>query len=256
MRGGVGGRGLLAFFGFRRMWMPVWAIALSRLAAVLAVSAGAFVIVGVWTLIPPGENPFAPLKLDDAMGPATPLKLARTVSRPRACSRLLLEAASLQSRPLEDQGECDIGGLENAVWIEQSATPYSAPVEASCPLAATLYLWEREVLQPLAEEQLGQPVARIEHYGTYSCRRINGGPTGDPSQHAAANAIDVAGFRLADGEVILLKEDWADEGPQGRFLRELHKRSCRLFHGVLGPEYNDLHHDHFHLDMGPYKLCR
>jgi hypothetical protein len=228
----------------------------SRIAAVLAVSLGAFVMVGVWREIPPGDNPFAPLKLDDAMGAATPLKLARAVLNPRRCSALLLEASSLQSRPIEDERESEMCALENAVWIERSVTPYNAPLQASCPLAATLYLWERDVLQPLAEKHLGGPVARIEHYGAYSCRRINGGPTGDPSQHATANAVDVAGFKLADGEVVWLEEDWNDEGARGEFLRELHRRSCRLFHGVLGPEYNDLHADHFHLDMGPYDLCR
>jgi hypothetical protein len=31
---------------------------------------------------------------------------------------------------------------------------------------------------------------------------------------------------------------------------------CRLFRGMLSPDYNDAHRDHFHLDMGPYILCR
>ncbi len=237
------------------MRLPLWLSVVSRLAAAFAVGMGAFVLVGVWRLIPPGENPFVPLSLEHAVGPATPLKLARALADREACSALL-EASSLATRPIDDRRESEMCAFENAVWIERSVTPYSAPVQVSCPLAATLYLWERDVLQPLAEKHLGEPVARIEHFGAYSCRRINGGRTGDPSQHATANAIDVAGFRLADGEVVWLKEAWGEDGPRGRFLHELHSRSCRLFRGVLGPEYNALHEDHFHLDMGPYSLCR
>jgi len=32
--------------------------------------------------------------------------------------------------------------------------------------------------------------------------------------------------------------------------------ACRFFDVVLGPDYNDAHRDHFHLDMGAYRACR
>lgn len=35
----------------------------------------------------------------------------------------------------------------------------------------------------------------------------------------------------------------------GRFLRELHKTSCATFGTVLGPEANEAHRDHLHLDL-------
>lgn len=238
------------------MRLPLWLSLLSRIGAAVAVTVGMILLVGVWRDIPPGENPFAALDLDDAVGFATPLKLSRALSNPERCAALLESSTSFVTEPIEDRAVAPHCGFENAVAIEQSVTPYSAPVQVSCPLAATLYLWEREVLQPLAEERLGQQVARIEHYGSYSCRNIRGGRANRPSEHATANAIDVAGFKLADGETIWLKEDWDDEGEAGAFLRELHRKSCGLFRGVLGPEYNALHEDHFHLDMGPYSLCR
>jgi hypothetical protein len=240
----------------RRKRLPAWLSFVSRLTGVLGVALGGWVLAGAYALIPPGENPFIPLKLDDTMGFATGPKLDSAIKSPEACSALLAAASSLKIRPVENKRVSDMCSLDNAVWVDHSATAYSAPAETSCPLAATLYLWERNVLEPLAEKDLGQPVARIEHLGAYSCRRINGGPTGDPSQHAHANAIDVAGFKLADGTVVYVKDAWSDPGPKGKFLHELHDRSCKLFHGVLGPEYNALHHDHFHLDMGPYSLCR
>ena len=33
------------------------------------------------------------------------------------------------------------------------------------------------------------------------------------------------------------------------FLHEVHDEACGIFGTVLGPDANDAHHDHFHLDM-------
>lgn len=37
--------------------------------------------------------------------------------------------------------------------------------------------------------------------------------------------------------------------PRTRFLREIHAKACAHFGTVLGPEANEAHRDHFHLDM-------
>ena len=37
--------------------------------------------------------------------------------------------------------------------------------------------------------------------------------------------------------------------PRARFLREIHTKACDHFGTVLGPEANEAHRDHFHLDM-------
>jgi hypothetical protein len=42
--------------------------------------------------------------------------------------------------------------------------------------------------------------------------------------------------------------DWKEER-KSRFLREIHVSACKRFGTVLGPEANDAHRDHFHLDM-------
>ncbi|MCB2111692.1 MAG: extensin family protein, partial [Rhodobacteraceae bacterium] len=62
------------------------------------------------------------------------------------------------------------------VRIERSNVGYASPAPdiASCALAATLYVWEREILQPAAAAHLGSEVVEILHYGTFSCRRVNG----------------------------------------------------------------------------------
>ena len=38
-------------------------------------------------------------------------------------------------------------------------------------------------------------------------------------------------------------------GAAGQFLREIHEAACGTFGTVLGPEANEAHRDHFHLDM-------
>jgi len=42
-----------------------------------------------------------------------------------------------------------------------------------------------------------------------------------------------------------------DLTPEGEFLHAVHKAACGIFGTVLGPEANDAHKDHFHLDMKP-----
>ncbi len=37
----------------------------------------------------------------------------------------------------------------------------------------------------------------------------------------------------------------------GRFLRQAHISACRIFGTVLGPEANDAHRNHFHVDLAP-----
>ena len=39
-------------------------------------------------------------------------------------------------------------------------------------------------------------------------------------------------------------------------LKDLARTACDYFNVVLSPEYNALHHDHLHFDLGPYRTCR
>lgn len=40
-------------------------------------------------------------------------------------------------------------------------------------------------------------------------------------------------------------------GPRATFVKEMHAAACKMFGTVLGPEANEAHKDHFHLDMKP-----
>lgn len=207
-------------------------------------------------VVPPQHLPWTPLRLADPVGRATWAKLAAIETDAERCRAVLGEGAVR----VRDQPDVDAGGfcaLRGVLTIRGGTTPLrpAGPV-LTCPVALSFALWERQVLQPAARAILGSEVTAIDHYGSYSCRRIYGDATGRPSQHATANALDVAGFRLRDGRRITVAADWSDPGPDGRFLRAARDGACRTYQTVLGPEYNAAHRDHLHLDRGPYRICR
>ncbi|KEY97503.1 extensin, partial [Sphingomonas sp. BHC-A] len=124
-----------------------------------------------------------------------------------------------------------------------------AAVAPSCPVAAALKLWEWQVVQPAAQRHFGRAVRKVTHFGAYSCRRLYGRSAGDFSEHATADAIDVAGFILTDGRRIGVAADWKAEGEEADFLHEVRDGACALFSTVLSPDYNAAHRDHLHLDQ-------
>jgi len=211
------------------------------------------VLLFLWTA-PPRHNPFAPVDLTNKVGLGTGHQLARAAKHPeKVCFPALDKAGVLYTR-LEDAPKGEKCGLYNALTLDRSMTPYSATLRMPCGQAAALYTWERHVARPAAVDILGSPIARIETYGSFSCRNIAG--SGRLSQHAHANAIDIPGFRLEDGRLIDVKSFWGKGGKEGKFLKKVHGGACDLFSVTLGPDYNAAHKDHFHLDMGPGNVCR
>jgi hypothetical protein len=207
----------------------------------------------------PQDLPWTALDLDAPVGLATAGKIA-ALDGP-AC-RALLDQAGIAYRALPDtrRGTCGVddgvrwapGGRRHARYV-----PASPPL--ACPLAAALAVWEREVMQPVAEQRLGARVVAVEHYGSYSCRRMYGRSTGDWSEHARARAIDIAGFTLSDGRRITVARDW-HSGAKGLFLHDVRDGACRLFATTLSPDYNAAHRDHLHLDEAArgtmWRACR
>ena len=99
-------------------------------------------------------------------------------------------------------------------------------------------------------------ITRVDQLGTYACRNVNSAAAGRRSQHATANAIDIAAFRLADGRSISILDDWGKDTAEGRFLAAARDEACDFFNVVLSPDYNRLHANHFHLDLGGFRMCR
>ena len=97
---------------------------------------------------------------------------------------------------------------------------------------------------------------RIETFGSYSCRGVNGDPNARLSEHAFANAVDVSAFVLADGRRITVEADWNGRDQAARtFLRAIHEAGCRRFAIGLGPDANRFHYNHMHFDMGRGPYC-
>lgn len=209
-------------------------------------------VVG-WRYLPRHYNPFAPLHVADPLTLMTEFKLRRLRNNAGYCSTALL-TAPLRSVPRPDAGSAECP-LPDAVQVQSAAIPLSSSFLASCPLAVSYALWEGHVLQPLAQQHFGQNVGRVTHLGSYACRNVRGGTR--QSEHAGANAIDISAIALNDGRSISVEKHWTDDGAAGAFLRALHKQSCQVFTMVLGPAYDEAHHNHFHFGMGGrFGLCR
>jgi len=204
--------------------------------------------------VPAQDNPFKPLDLTLPPGLATGAKLRGLGDDPVLCRRLLREAG-VEFTDVDREVDEPACSLEGTLTLDRSLTPYSDTLTMSCPLAAALHVWERHAVIPAATDLLGAAPSRIDTFGSYSCRKVRGGRAGRWSQHATANAVDISGFRFDDGRSISVQDDFGDATPEGRFLERVRAESCRLFSTTLGPDYNALHHDHFHLDMGGYSIC-
>jgi hypothetical protein len=200
----------------------------------------------------PQDMPWTPLDLSQPVGAFTGRKLAGLVDDGPHC-RALLRRAGVRFTPLPGRQAGPQCGYEGAVRFAAGGSARiawrPADVGTSCAVAAALALWEWHVVQPAALRHFGRRVAAIDHFGSYSCRRLYGRGEGAWSEHATANAIDVAAFRLEGGGRITVLRDWSGDGPRAEFLREVRDGACRLFATVLSPEYNAAHRDHFHLDQ-------
>lgn len=202
---------------------------------------------------PKQHNPFRPLAISDPIGAATAHKLDHL--EVDECFALL-DAGGVFYTRLDDTAPKKTCGFYDALTLDQSLAPYSATLRMTCPLTAALAIWEQHVALPRAEQILGSPIARIETFGSYSCRRVGNGKAGPFSEHATANAVDISGFRLADGRLVSVRQHWGSATPEGAFLYAVQEGACRVFSVVLSPDYNAAHADHFHFDMGPGDVCK
>lgn len=217
----------------------------------------------VWTRAHPADSPFTELDLTQEIGMFTGRKIAALADATPKCETLLFRAGvRYRMLPPGGSGQC---AYDNAVRLrEGGALPVDfrpERLDVSCPVAAGLTVWERQIVQPAAERIFGARVTAIDHFGSYSCRRMYGRSTGDWSEHARANAVDIAGFRLSDGRRITIVNGWNGTPKQQAFLREVRDGACKVFATVLSPDYNAAHRDHLHLDQAArgemgWRACR
>ncbi len=212
----------------------------------------------------PQDLPWTPLDLGRPIGLFTGRKLTALTGDFPAC-RALLDRAGVRYTalpPRSDEGQCGYtDGVRFAAGGSRRIDFVPAGLGVACPVAAALAAWEWQVVQPAAQRLFGTRVTRIEHFGSYSCRRLYGRDAGNWSEHATADAIDIAGFRLADGRRISVVGDWRRDDARARFLHEVRDGACDLFATTLSPDYNAAHRDHLHLDQAErgamgWRACR
>jgi Extensin-like protein C-terminus len=119
----------------------------------------------------------------------------------------------------------------------------------ACPIVSVLDRWLSDSVQPAAQRWFGTRVVEIKQISAYSCRGMNGDSRAHISEHAFGNALDIAGFTLADGRQISVKDGWKGLAEEQGFLRDVQATACQQFSTVLAPGSNVYHYDHIHVDL-------
>jgi len=167
--------------------------------------------------------------------------------------RAALDRLGLNYTPVPPQGS-GACAVRDAVEVGAAGVAWDPPGVVNCGFARQLDAFAREDVQAAALAHLGKRVRALYQIGAYSCRRETGGKH-RWSQHARGNALDIGAFELVDGTAIRVEQDWRRRGAKRDFLRDVARRACKRFSVVLTPSSNREHHDHIHIDGGPYKLC-
>jgi len=202
--------------------------------------------------VAPQWNPWLPLDMTLPDSAVQDWKVARARSDPALCVAAMERVASVSALP--DFTPSPTCGIEGGVVLASLGAARLDPLKTRCALAMDLFRWEQESVRPAALDLLGSDVGRIEHFGSYSCRKIAGSRRW--SRHSRAEAIDIAGFRLTDGRHVTLLRGWDGDADERAFLRQIRDGACEIFGGVLSPDYNAAHADHFHFDFSPWGFCR
>lgn len=204
--------------------------------------------------LPSHYNPFAPLTLDDPPGTLTQFKLRRLSSA--QCEQLLAQANTRQmirTQPVKESGgECPLSGVVRV--RDFGPVALSSSFLASCPLALSSALFINQQALPLTRTLMGSSLAKIDHLGSFACRNIYHRADARRSEHATAQALDISGFVLENGQQVSVLRGWQN-ARTAPWLRALLSASCGYFGNALGPEYNAAHANHFHLGMRGFGYC-
>jgi hypothetical protein len=119
----------------------------------------------------------------------------------------------------------------------------------ACPIVSVLDRWLADSVQPAAQRWFGARVVEIKQISAYSCRGMNGDSRAHISEHAFGNALDIAGFTLADGRHVSVRDGWKGMPEEQGFLRDVQAAACQQFSTVLAPGSNVHHYDHIHVDL-------
>ncbi|MDF2692299.1 MAG: extensin-like protein [Labilithrix sp.] len=178
-----------------------------------------------------------------------------------AC-RKELASAGFKFRASGDKAQPDKSGcgIPHPVLVFRGPTgiTYDPPITVDCSLARALGSVER-IVQEEASTHLHSRIVRIGNLGGYACRPRNFRKGASLSAHSFGSAVDVASFQPEKGMPAVIDRDYGEpkrpSPPQEDRRRFLHAVFGRLRHEAdltyaVGPDFNAIHHNHFHLDRG------
>lgn len=177
---------------------------------------------------------------------AQPAKPGKPGARGYVCGDPAIQGTGLKPIPAKIRG-C---GLSDGVTVTAvSGVPLSQPVTVDCTTAKALKTWVDKGIRP-AIGKTGGGLARLEIAASYACRPRNNQKGAKVSEHGRGRAIDLAGVRLANGQVISVLAGWR-QAP--KIVKALHRSACGPFGTVLGPNADRFHKDHIHVDTARYR---
>ncbi|KQT45090.1 hypothetical protein ASG43_12350 [Aureimonas sp. Leaf454] len=179
---------------------------------------------------------------DDTPSGYEPMPVAETMCR-RELAKLGVRFTDASS--IRRSRSC---GIDHPVKITEIASGVAMRPAATLNCAAALRVaeWMRDEVQPAARWKLLKRPTAVINASSYRCSRIAGSRS--ISEHASGNALDVAGFKFADGSVMPVEKKGFFDFREKAFQGAVRKSACEYFGTVLGPGYNRAHADHLHLD--------
>lgn len=173
---------------------------------------------------------------------ATPAAVADSTAATPAATPAIVELPAIIEEPCGIDFPLKITALgDGQVTVSPTAT-------LGCPLTEALEAWLRESVQPAALKWMGSPVVEITQISNYACRKRNNFGKGY-SEHSFGNALDISGFKFANGREITYAGDSKGSSQARGFFREIFTDACGRFTTLLGPGSNVLHYNHIHVDL-------
>jgi hypothetical protein len=123
----------------------------------------------------------------------------------------------------------------------------SMPATLDCDTARALRKWVTNEVQPAFRST---PVVGLHVAAHYSCRGRNNVKGARISEHGRGKAIDIAGFKLANGQELSVLKDY--KSSRGKPMRNVHKGACGVFGTTLGPGSDGHHENHLHFDTAKH----
>jgi hypothetical protein len=207
----------------------------------------------------PTPRPELAMVAPGAIEETRPTRTTPVEPRDPACLQRLrtLGVAFTEEEPIDPFGACHVDHPLKVTSIGSGVT-VTADAIMTCDAAEALARWAKHVLVPAAKQHLNAVPSEIAQASTYVCRPRNNQAGAKLSEHAHANAVDIASVSFTDREPVAVGAPSADAAGK-EFERAIRAGACEYFTTVLGPGSDAAHANHLHFDLaerrGGHRLC-